>query len=145
MSKIRFCFITLCIIFSTGSYTYAADKVWGGGGDETSWSDDDNWSPAAEPTSADDALIDAEDASVVCAQTFAAKTVTLGGRENTSLTTNNFVFGTIAPDTSSDVAILNRGGGTLTLTGAGVITVHGKYQDSEESLVNEPSFMFWIE
>lgn len=122
-----------------------ADKVWSSLGDGVSWSDDDNWLPASVPTSVDDVLIDATGASIVCGGTYKAKSVTMGGRESVSLTSNNFVFGTISPDAVSDLAILNRLGGTIKLTGAGILTVRGRYKDSEETLVQEPSFMFWVE
>jgi len=123
----------------------AAEKNWSAAGDAATWSDDDNWSPAAEPTSADDVSIDAESAAVTCTETFKAKSVTVGGRETSTLTTNNFIFGTVSPDSVLDIGILTRSGGTITLTGAGTVTVQGQYEDSEESLTDEPSFLFWIE
>ena len=136
-------FITLYTLHFTQAY--AEEKNWCATGDGSTWSDDDNWSPAAAPTSSDDVLIDVSDASVECAETFAAKSITIGGRESTTLASNNFVFGTISPDSGSDIGILTRSGGTFTLTGAGTITVQGQYKDSEETLTPEPSFMFWLE
>ncbi|MBU4342805.1 MAG: hypothetical protein KJ902_04290 [Candidatus Omnitrophica bacterium] len=137
--------VMVCITFIFISIGYAEEKNWSGAGDGSSWSDDDNWSPASAPTSADEALIDTDGASVVCTETFNAKSVTIGGNEAITLTSNNFIFGTISPGSGSLVAILNRSGGTYTLKGAGIVTVKGQYKDSEESLVAEPSFMFWIE
>jgi len=125
--------------------TEAAEKNWAGGGDSSTWPDDDNWSPAAEPTTADDVLIDVENATVTCDETFKAKSIIVGGRETSNITTNNFIFGTVSPDETSDVAMMTRSGGTITLTGAGTITLTGRYKDSEESLDPEPSFMFWLE
>ena len=122
----------------------AADKTWSGSGDGTSWSDDDNWSPAVAPTSADAVSIDTEETSVVCDETFSAKSVTIGGRETSTLTSSNFIYGTVTPDSTSDIAISNRKDGKFTLQGAGIVTVKGQYKDSEESLISEPSFMFWI-
>ncbi len=123
----------------------AAEKVWNGGGDDSTWVGDDNWSPAVAPAAADDVTIDTEGASVSCDRTFNAKSITLGGRETVTLTSENFVYGTVKPDTTSDAAILNRSGGTLTLKGVGVLTLKGQYKDSEESLTPEPSFIFWVE
>ncbi|MFC1632242.1 hypothetical protein ACFL2I_06785 [Candidatus Omnitrophota bacterium] len=136
-------FLALCGLHFT--QCYAEQKVWSGDGDGSSWSDDDNWSPAVEPASADEALIDAAGAAVSFEQTFSAKSITVGGREDTTLTIGNFIFGTIAPDSSSDPALVNRSGGTITLQGAGVITLQGKYEGSKEGLTDEPSFMFWLE
>ena len=131
--------------FMVGGLAVAAEKNWAGAGDGTSWSDDDNWSPAVAPTSADDALIDTEAASVACAQTFAAKSITLGGRKAATLTSENFVYGEVAPATGSGTAALNRAGGIFKLKGAaGTVTLKGGYKDSEETLVSEPSFMFWV-
>ncbi len=142
--------ILLLIVFiAVGANNYsplqAAEKNWAGGGDGSTWSDDDNWSPAAEPTTADDVLIDVENAAVTCDETFKAKSIIVGGRETSTLTTNNFVFGTVAPAETSDTALMTRSGGTITLTGAGTITLQGQYKDSEETLDPEPSFLFWVE
>ena len=146
MNKQLLVFLSVVLSVLLGSSgVYAAEKNWSGAGDGSSWSDDDNWSPASAPTSADEALIDMDGASVVCTETFNAKSVTIGGNETITLTSNNFIFGTISPGSGSLVAILNRSGGTYTLKGAGIVTVKGQYKDSEESLVAEPSFMFWIE
>lgn len=123
----------------------AADKTWNAAGDQTSWTDNDNWFPVNEPTAADDVLIDTQNSSVICDETFTAKSITIGGREPSVLATNNFVFGTVSPDAASETAILNRTDGKITLTGAGVITLKGQYQDSESTLTSEPSFMFWVE
>lgn len=122
----------------------AKEKTWVGAGDGESWSGDANWSPAASPTSSDDAAIDLENASVKCTSTFQAKSLTLGGRQTSKLTSENFIYGTIAPSSSSDAAVLNRAKGTFTLKGAGTVTLKGRYKDSEESLTSEPSFIFWV-
>jgi len=137
--------IIFCLVLVITSTAIAEEKNWSAAGDAATWSDDDNWSPVAAPTSADDVLIDAESAAVTCTETFKAKSITVGGRETSTMTSDNFIFGTISPDSGSDIGILTRSGGTITLTGSGTVTVQGKYQDSEESLVPEPSFMFWVE
>lgn len=125
----------------------AADKTWSGGSDGVSWSDQDNWYPSEVPTANDDVLIDIEDGQISANQTFTAKSITIGGREVTILTTDSFVFGTIEPDEVTDSAIINRSGGKITLSGSGVITLKGKYESSKQAstIISEPSFMFWIE
>ena len=137
-------FITSFLLILSFSRAEAVDKTWGGGGDGTSWSDKDNWSPQEVPSESDDILIDKEEVSVICTETFKAKSITLGGRQASILTSNNFIFGTISPASSYDIAILNRQGGTFVFKGGGVVTVRGQYKDSNESLGLEPSFMFWL-
>ncbi|MCK5306065.1 MAG: hypothetical protein KAJ66_02945 [Candidatus Omnitrophica bacterium] len=123
----------------------AEEKTWSGAGDGVSWSDDDNWFPASVPNSENEVLIDAKDLSVKCESTFKAKSIDIGTRENSTLTSENFVFGVVAPDSSSNVAISNHSKGKVVLRGAGVLTLQGQYQDSEESVsIDEPSFLFWI-
>lgn len=123
----------------------AAEKNWSAGGDGSSWSDADNWYPARKPKFSDDVTIDAENASVVCNRTFKAKSITVGGREASTLSSENYIHGTVKPDTTSETAILNRSKGTITLRGVGVLILKGQYIDSEETLTPEPSFMFWVE
>jgi len=138
--------VLLLVVFSVLFATVACadEKVWSAGGDETTWSDDDNWFPAVEPNSEDDVTIDMEDASVTCTETFKAKSIVVGGRTSSTLTSNNFVYGTVTPDSASDVALDNKKGGTIILKGAGTLTLGGQYRSSEESLISEPSFMFWV-
>jgi len=134
---------SILLVVSVG----AADKTWGGGGDGTNWSDEDNWYPAEVPTASDDILIDIEGGEISADQTFTAKSITIGGRESTALTAESFVFGTVEPDEVTDLAIINRSGGEISLSGSGVITLKGKYETSKQASVitSEPSFMFWIE
>jgi len=138
-------FFTLCTLHFR--LVYAADKTWGGGGDGTNWSDQDNWYPAGVPTLSDDVLIDMENGSITADQTFTAKVLTVGGRESTIVTTGNFVFGEIKPDAVTDSAIINRLGGKIISSGSGVITLKGKYESTRDTAesASEPSFMFWIE
>lgn len=147
LKKILILFIVYFILYpSSFILVYSADTTWGGGGDGTNWSDEDNWYPAQVPTASDDVLIDIEDGEISADQTFTAKTLTIGGRESTTLTTDSFVFGTIEPDEVTDSAIINRFGGKITLSGSGVITLKGKYESSKQAstVTSEPSFMFWI-
>lgn len=143
---IVFIFVIIGVLFLNYSYVEAADTTWSGSGDGTNWSDADNWFPAAEPTTENDVLIDMKDILVECTQNFQAKSLTIGGRETSTLAINNFIFGAIAPDVGSDIAILNRRRGIFIFKGAGgTVTVKGQYRDSNESLALEPSFMFWFE
>lgn len=137
--------IIICIVLMFASSAYAEDKTWSGSGDGTSWTDADNWFPENEPTLSSDVAIDSEDASVVCDETFNAKSVSIGGRNTSQLTAQNFIYGTIEPASTSDNAILNQSGGTFKLQGSGVMTLRGTYTDTEGTLVSEPSFMFWVE
>jgi hypothetical protein len=79
-------------------------------------------------------------------QAFEARSVTLGGKKQSSLTVSNFAGGTVAPDNPTDLAIHNRRDGTLILKGsAGTLTLKGAYKDSEEVIPDEPSFMFYVQ
>ena len=142
----KFLWIVIFIFFIFDhTNIFAVEKTWSGGGDAQTWTDDNNWSSLAKPVLVDDILIDLANASVFCTETFMAKSIILGGRKNMTLTINHFSFGTITPSASSEVAILNRRDGKLILKGAGgVVTIKGQYKDSEETLVAEPSFMFWV-
>ena len=148
IKKITILLIFFCVIFATTFALIgigAEHKTWSGTGDKTTWSDDSNWYPAMTPIDGDAVIIDSKDISIMCTETFAAGSITLGGRPNSTLISNDFVFGTISPPSGSDVAVLNRSGGTWTLKGPGVITLKGQYKDSHETLTSQPSFMFWIE
>ncbi len=124
----------------------AAEKTWNGSGDGSNWFDDDNWFPATAPTSADDVLVNTPNASSAVSQTFYARSITLAGTAPSSLVVSPFIYGTVAPVADTDVAIDNRRDGALTLKGsAGVITLRGKYKDSEELLTDQPSFVFFVE
>ena len=135
----------VCLFCVFGGFAFAAEKTWSGGGDGASWSDAENWFSPVVPISTDDVLIDSEDAAVTCDDTWRAQSLTLGGFQSITLTSENFVFGVISTEEATDTAILNRKDGKLTLQGDGIITVQGQYKDSEETLIAEPSFMFWIE
>ena len=81
----------------------------------------------------------------MCDQTFNARSITVGERNSSTLTIQNFVYGTIEPALSSDNAIVNAQNGKITLSGTGTVTVTGQYKDSGETTVSEPSFIFWVE
>ncbi len=137
-------FVVISVLTLT-STALAEDRTWSSAGDGASWSDEENWFPEEVPTLTDDVTIDDEDASAVCDETFSAKSIIIGGQETSKLTIEKFIYGQIKPASTSDTAISNRKGGTLLLKGVGIITVHGKYEDSETSLAPEPSFLFWVE
>ena len=137
--------MAISVLLVPPAIAVAGEKGWSGSGDGSSWSDDNNWYPAAEPNLSDDVTIDTEGTAVICDETFKAKSITVGGSETSTLTSENFIYGTVTPATTSDTAILNRSGGTITLKGVGVLTLKGQYKDLEETVGPEPSFIFWIE
>ena len=134
------------IIFNVCTLGWAEDKSWTGDGDASSWFDAANWLPGVVPTESDDTKIDLLGASVSLPQAFQAKSVTLGGKRESSLTVSNFAVGTIEPDNPTDLAVHNRRDGYLILKGsAGKITLKGGYKDSETVIPDEPSFMFNVQ
>lgn len=137
--------LLLIIISMIAVSAHAGEKTWSGAGDDVTYSDGDNWYPTGSPTLADDLVIDAEDASITCTETFYANSITIGGRETVTLASGGYVLGTVQPATTSGVAIDNRLTGTLTLSGPGKLKLKGQYKDSEAGLTAEPSFMFWVE
>lgn len=137
--------MTCWVLFSCVS-VQAAEKTWNASGDGASWFDEDNWLPTAVPTSADDVLINTQDAAVDVSQTFEVKSLTLAGTIASRLTVDPLIFGTAAPAEGSDLAIHNRRDGLLTLRGStGTVVLRGKYKDSEEILANQPSLVFFVE
>lgn len=122
----------------------AAEKTWEGAGDSKSWFDDPNWLPAAAPAPADDVMIDSENAGVNISQTFNVRSLTIGGHYASTLTSDEFISGTVDPGSGTKVAILNRRGGKLILKRAGALKTKGQYKDSEESLANQPSLVFYV-
>ena len=128
------------------SKAFCEDKSWNAGGDKTDWADKDNWLPKASPTASDDTLIDMLDASADISDTFAAKSLTLGGKKASLLTVDNFVTGELVPSNTTDLAFHNRRDGLLTLKGsAGKVTLKGTYKSSRETVPDEPSFMFYVQ
>lgn len=141
-----FVFCLLSLVASLQSLSYAEDKNWNAAGDQSNWLDDANWMPAGAPTAADDVRVDLQDASVTIPEAFNAKSITLGGKKQSSLSVSNFVTGKVEPASSSDIAVTNRRDGTLILKGsAGQVTLKGGYKDSEQVIADEPSFMFYVQ
>lgn len=135
--------LAFCVLLPAAS---AAEKTWTGSGDASDWFDDDNWTPAAAPTSADDVLINLEDASVKTSKTFEAKSLKVGGTAASTLVTDPFIFGTVAPADTAETAVTNRRQGHWTIKGSsGVVSLKGSYKDSEETLAKQPSLVFFVE
>ena len=137
--------ILLSVVFFLAFSVYAEEKQWSGGGDATYWKDEDNWSPAAVPTAADNATISKESASVYADETFNANELTVGGRGSAAFSSENFVYGEISPDAATDIALYIRKDGEVTLKGAGTLTLKGAFKNSQETLTSEPGFMFGVE
>lgn len=137
--------IALLFIVVFAAAGYGADKNWAGSGDASTWADQLNWLPSGVPTSADDVTIDLTDASVTAEKTFEAKSLTVGGASTSAFTTDNFIYGTITPSSTSDDALYIRKDGTATLKGEGTITLKGKFKNTQEALVGEESFIFTLE
>ena len=138
-------FILLLSSFAWILPVHAADKTWTGSVDATDWSGDENWYPSPAPAPVDNVTINSKDANVRISETFTTKSLTLGGNEETYLTTEDFISGKIEPISKSDVAILNRKDGHLVLKGAGTLVVKGTYKDSEENLAAQPSLVFTVQ
>lgn len=142
------CSLILVFLVSAGMggiSAYPEQKSWTGSGDTLQWHEAENWTPASAPGSTSEAEIDSEGIDVTITQTFEAESITLAGVYSSSLTAQDFVYGTVAPESSLDSAILVRKGGRLILKGPGVITLRGSYTDSEQSLSPQPSLLFWVE
>ena len=122
----------------------AAEKTWNAKQDETDWSDDTNWFPQAAPGGSDDATVNADNATTNISSTYNLKSLTIGGTQTSAVVTNDFVSGVVAPEHKTDVAILNRRGGLLKLKGPGTTRIRGTYKDSEESLADQPSLVFYV-
>ncbi|MFA5165177.1 MAG: hypothetical protein WC481_06410 [Candidatus Omnitrophota bacterium] len=124
---------------------YGADKNWIGAGDASTWADQKNWNPEGVPSSVDDVTIDLEGSSANAAETFEAKSVTVGGGNSSVFSTENFIYGEIAPPSPSDEALYIKKDGTVVLNGAGTITLRGMFKNTEETVTGEESFMFTLE
>lgn len=137
--------VIFCVLSAAASpEASAADKNWVGAGNASTWADAKNWLPDTAPTSADNATIDLKDANVTAAQTFEAKTLYIGGAGNSIFSTNDFIYGNLVPASSSDNALYIRKGGTVVLTGQGIIKLKGIFKNSEEALTGQESFMFQL-
>ncbi|MFH0855787.1 MAG: hypothetical protein V1869_04700 [Candidatus Omnitrophota bacterium] len=137
------------VLFFSCSGARADTKQWSGKADAASWDKAGNWFPKGVPGSSDDAVVDKQGAGVVISkvsEVFKAKSLTAGGRTDSTVTAENFVYGLIAPDNVTDKALYIRKGGEVVLGGGGgIITLRGAFKNSEEAIPDEPAFMFGAE
>ena len=138
--------LELLIVFFPAA-GYGDTKQWSGLGDGSSWEDPANWSPSlTAPAASDDALIDKENTAVTMEKTFSVKSLALGGKESEiSLTKQEFVYGAITPENSADAALELRQNGIFTLQNVGDVTLKGALKFSNQTAIQEPSFMFVAE
>ena len=146
MKKIALVLFFICgLAVGNCLLSWAEEKQWSGAGDGASWQDSSNWFPATVPAAGDEVNIDAAGARVSAAKTFYSKSVTVGGRQESSFTIENFIYGTIIPARVTDNALYIRKDGTVIVTGAASVTLKGILKNSDDSLVEEPAFMFGAE
>lgn len=132
--------------FWQGSQAICAERSWTGSGDGSDWHDEENWSPQSVPTPEDDVRINSNSAAVRTAQTFQAKSITLGGTVPSSFTVEQIISGAVEPAANTDLAFYNRRHGLTVLRGsAGTVELKGTYKDSEAELANQPSLVFFVE
>jgi hypothetical protein len=136
--------VFLVLFFLTLSIA-SGEKQWTAGGDAISWEDITNWYPQAVPSPTDDVILDATGVNVLISRTFYAQTLKVGGRHDSNLAVADFVSGTISPASNTDDALYTRKGGFVTLNGDGIVLLKGSYKNSEETLSDEPAFMFRAE
>ncbi len=135
--------MTILLLFVSSAF--AEEKSWNAQGDGTAWTGDDNWMPPGAPTTTDNVVVNLKDASTNISQTFKVGSMTLAGKNESTVTVNNFTDGDVVPANAEDIAILNRRDGNLILKGSvGKITLKGAYKDSEEIIADEPSFMLYV-
>ena len=136
----------LLIFLSLSTAGFSDEKNWTAKGDKSSWTDDDNWYPAAAPTASDVAIVDILDSSADISQTFHVKSVTLAGKKTSAITVENFTDGDVIPADAADDAIHNRKSGLLLMKGsAGTVTLKGVYRSSRETVPEEASFMSYAQ
>lgn len=141
-SKVIFVFGLWVIVAAAGaSPACAAVQVFSAGGDGVSWTDKGNWSPAGVPGAASDVTINLAGSAVAVSKDFKAQSVTVGGKAASKWTSQNFVYGTVAPAAATDTAVLIRKDGTVIMTGQGTVTLKGAFKNTEEALPTESSVM----
>lgn len=142
-----FCIWVLPFIGVNGggsAFAWAATKVFSGSGDGSTWHDEKNWFPEGVPGLTTAVTIDKSAVFAVAEKDFLAQSVTVGGKASSQWTSNAFVYGTVAPATTSDPAVFIRKGGTVVLKGSGTVTLKGPFKNSEESLPGEDSVLIWL-
>ena len=137
--------LAIQMVWGIGS-VWAADKIFSGSSDGTTWHDVKNWLPEGIPGATDAVLIDLSAAAVtVSKKDFLAGSITVGGKAVSGFSVESFVYGTLTPSSNSDPAILIRRDGVVTLQGEGTVTAHGPFKNTEEALSSEPSVMVLLE
>ncbi len=145
MKKLFTGVLVLWCLVTASAVVFAAEKSWNAAGDQVDWFDDANWNPAVAPTASDDTMVNLTDGSTSIGQNFGVRSLTIGGKRESTVTVKNFITGAFEPGSPSDLAIFNRKDGHLVLKGsAGKITLRGAYKDSEEIIPDEPSFMLYV-
>lgn len=137
-----------CILLFQGlgsKAVLAEEKIWSQGGDEVSFEDGANWTPAGKPSIDDDAVITKTGSDVDISKTFDLKSISIGGKGQAILKTEDFISGEITPDENTDNALYIKKDAEVTLEGAGQIKLKGTFKNSEETLVSTPGFMFSAE
>lgn len=134
-----------CVVIYDVPPIVAAEKIFSGQGDGSTWHDGKNWFEEGVPSSGDAVTIDRTNLLVVVEKDFLAQSVTVGGKAASRWTVDSFVYGAISPPTSSDPALLIRKDGTVVLKGAGTVVLKGPLKSSQEALQGEPSVMILLE
>ena len=143
MGLSRLLFI-LAVGISITAAANAEQKDWSNQGDQATWTDDANWYMEGAPSASDDAKVDYSAAQVNIPQTFEVKSLTIGGKKSSEVSTSNFVTGLVDPGTEDADAVANRKSGHLILRGStGTIKLKGAYKDSEEIIPDEPTFLLY--
>jgi len=141
--------ISVICVFSCAISVWADTKQWSGSYDALSWDNDANWFLSGVPALADDVIIDLQGATVDISnytKGFKAKSLTIGGRTDSTVTFGNFVYGIIATDNDTDNALYIRNGGTVIAQGGGgTVTLKGKLKFLRAVIPDEPAFMFGAE
>jgi hypothetical protein len=138
-------FWTWLLMAALAAPACAAEKNWNAQGDAAAWTDSENWLSEGAPSDEDDAKIDMRDSAVTIGQGFESKSLTIGGKHNSTVSVSNFSIGTLEPENPTDEALFLRRQGKLILKGsAGKLTVRGAFKDSEEIIPEEPSFLLYV-
>jgi hypothetical protein len=119
------------IIFFLPGTAKAATVTWDGGAGTSNWEDDNNWSNNADPTSADDVVIDTDGVTVNINASTTINSLTLGVSAGGASTTLNFNYNALSDPTGNGSLVtiagdLNvYGSTTITHTGRSTTSVLG--------------------
>lgn len=124
---------------------WSAQKMFVGGGDGVSWSDENNWFSTGVPGPEDVINISTQDAAVVIEDDFEIKQASLGGKHPSELTIEPFVYGEITPENNTDYAVITRDSGCVIFQGSGIVTLKGSLLFSDELIPTENSVMIHLQ